>query len=289
MNIYLQIASVVFTSLVGQPAINTQGPPVLPASCPPLQLHGALKGFSQLELTNAEASVSYDTLNCRIDAIYTAPVSDSPEGIVHTTTTYFSVPYWPTDVTVLSPGQWVVSGKSKKTNDAIIELWIFENGGAVQPPPIPAQPVTTPWVFSPRSSVKELYRDSANGLVEEVLPNLGSESTAFVIFYPTHDIHEISLDTGSTTKRASATVSTAGVLVVPELAERWDSYWCGEHNSRGNVYVFKKWGAGFALTGPVLVILDPAENGTLSASQLVTATQWTTGDWASAANYSRIR
>ncbi len=268
---------ITIVALVTVATTLTQAPPPPP---PPAALSLGASQYSVIKQGSITGAINYRTADSVVVERWRYGATVKPSDTLSIKYVEFATAYWPTDVCALSDGQILVSGKSKRASgETIIELWEFENGGAVPPPQAIQNPTTGQtnyhWLFPARTSIREVYREATVGrnMVLNVFPNHGHSGCVFVEFYDSRDIYELNLQTEAYT-RVVSTATEQGVLVQPLLQSAYDCYWSADHPTRGYMYVLRQNLDLGTAPPPGLVLQDTNRDGVLDCTYTMSDLDW---------------
>lgn len=221
-----------------------------------------------------------------------APFESYPEIGIDVDQT-IATSYWPTAIRVIDANTVVVTGKERApSNSTVVEIWTFSDPSAGYVGDV-NNPSNIVWNFQPgeRTAVDEVYDAATPGrdMIMAVFSLEGAPSDQLLVqFYDSRDLYKLECDTGTLTLAASPTGQSSGVITEPNLlSDSHSSYWQGEHNTHGYLYVFTQ--GGFIIEpSSTLVFFDSDKDGTLDGSLVLNGASWA-ASYANPADYAWIR
>lgn len=186
-------------------------------------------------------------------------------------TDYYPLSFWPTDVVGLGPGRLAVAGATAH-GKTIIEVFTLPNELKLPSVCYPGDggPRIVPLLQVPMKQRDAVFEtDSGAGhYISVMFRNRGKPDSLLVQFHDTKEIFDFDVVAGTMTKVATTTDSgDASVLVVPGLDWIYLACGDGDHVSLGYVYWFYTPGSSGLVD--VLMLVDEDRDGDLDRSESV--------------------
>ena len=194
---------------------------------------------------------------------------------------------WPTDVTVLGPRRIAVAG-AEATGHLVVQVLELEEVAGL--PALGVDALTGQAVLPELELAVSSRRTVMRQPLEEgryicaLFKNRGREDGLIFQYQDTGELHELNLGTQETNLVAKAEGPVGqGLLLVPQLANRFTSLGDGEHQRLGHLYWFYD---RHAQSEGVLVLADSDKDGVLDSSSMV---QPWTAEYGDPVNYASTR